>query len=145
MAILSRRQLTQTCQCVDSINVHRTAPANPLATASPERQCRVHLVLDPDQSVQHHWSGLVEIKAVLLHFRLRGRLVRVPSVDLEGLHLGLLRRARVLDGCAFGRGLGCARAGGHLAHGAEGFALGVFDRGGHAAAEDEGGGKAPCC
>ena len=40
---------TETCQGVDSVNVHGTASANTLATTPPERQGGVHLVLDPDE------------------------------------------------------------------------------------------------
>jgi len=80
---------TQTSQSINPINIHRTAAADPLAAAPPERQRRVHLVLDPDQRVQHHGSRLVQVQRVRLHPRLRRRLVGVPAVDVEGLRLGL--------------------------------------------------------
>lgn len=98
-------KLTQASQCVDTINVHRAATADTLSAASPERERRVHLVLDPDQSVQHHWPSLVQIEGVGLHLRLAGRLIGVPAVDVEGLDGSILVRAGLLD-CA---GLGWRR------------------------------------
>jgi hypothetical protein len=63
-------QLTQTGQCVDTINVHRTTSANSLSATPSECQGRVDFVLDPDQCVQHHGSGLVQIELVRLHLGL---------------------------------------------------------------------------
>jgi hypothetical protein len=79
---------TQACQSVDSINVHRAASADSLSAAPSECQGRIDFILDPNQCVQHHWPRLVKIQGVGLHSRLGGRLVGVPSVDLEGLDLG---------------------------------------------------------
>lgn len=88
---------TETCQGVDSVNVHGTTSANTLATTPPERQGGVHLVLDPDERIQHHGSGLVQVERVRLHLGLGGRLIWVPSVDVEGLGLRICAGLRVLD------------------------------------------------
>jgi hypothetical protein len=90
-------QLTKTSQCVDTINVHRTTSANTLTATPSECQSRVHLVLDPDQCIQHHGSSLVQIERVRLHLGLRCWLIWVPSVNVEGLGLGILLRLRLLD------------------------------------------------
>lgn len=88
---------TETCQGVDSVNVHGTTSANTLATTPPERQGGVHLVLDPDERIQHHGSGLVQVERVRLHLGLGGRLIWVPSVDVEGLGLRICAGLGVLD------------------------------------------------
>lgn len=121
--------LTQTSQRVDAVNVHGATSANTLSATPSEGESRVGLVLDPDQRVEHHGAGLVEVERVLLHARLAGRLIRVPSVDLELLNPGL----RV--------GLGLAN-GGRLLRG-HGAALRALDDRGHAATEDLGRHHAP--
>lgn len=82
---------TQAGQSVDTVNVHGTATTDTLTAGSAESQGRVKLVLYPDEGVQHHGPGLVEVELVVLHGGLLARLVRVPAVDLEGLHVGRLR------------------------------------------------------
>jgi hypothetical protein len=62
---------TETCQRVDSIDVHGAASANSLAATPPERQGRVHLILDPDKRIEHHGTGLVQVERVRLHLGLR--------------------------------------------------------------------------
>lgn len=89
---------TKTSQRIHTIDIHRTAPTDTLATAPSEGQCRVDLVLDPDQSIQHHGSGLVQIQGVALHPRLGGWLVGVPSVDVECLDLCVGIFGWLLDG-----------------------------------------------
>lgn len=80
---------TQTSQRINSINIHGTASTDTLPTTPSKRERRVNLILDSDQRIQHHGSGLVEVQSVLLHARLvRGR-VWVPTVDAECLDLGL--------------------------------------------------------
>lgn len=74
---------TQACKCVDTIDVHRTASADSLSATPSEGQGRVGLVLDADERVEHHRAGLVEVERVLLHVRLLGGFIGVPSVDLE--------------------------------------------------------------
>lgn len=91
--------LTQACQSVHAVDVHRTATADTLSATPAEGQGRVQLVLDPHQRVEDHGPGLVEVESVSLHPGLLGRLVRVPSVDLEGFH------ARCL-GSGAGAGIG---------------------------------------
>ena len=81
---------TQASQSVDTVNVHGTATTDALTARSSEGQSRVEFVLDPDESVEHHRTGLVQVELVVLHSGLLARLVRVPAVDLEGLHVGLL-------------------------------------------------------
>jgi len=49
----------QTSQSVYTINIHRTASTNSLPTAPSERKSRINLVLDADQSIQHHRTSLV--------------------------------------------------------------------------------------
>jgi hypothetical protein len=100
---------TEACQCVDSINVHGTTPANSLTATPPESQCRVHLVLDPDERIEHHGPSLVQIERVRLHLGLRRWLIWVPSVDVESLCLCILAGLRLLDcrGLALGDGLPC--------------------------------------
>lgn len=106
-----RRDATQTSQRVDPVNVHRARPADALPAAPPERQRRVDLVLDPDQRVQHHGAGFVQVERVGLHPWLLGRLVGVPAVDVEGLDLGAFLGGGLFDcgGLGFrdyGRALG---------------------------------------
>lgn len=88
---------TETRQCVDSVNVHGAASANTLTATSPKGQSRVHLVLDPDERIQHHGSGLVQVEGVRLHPRLGGGLIGIPAVDMESLHLGVLGGRGLLD------------------------------------------------
>lgn len=55
---------TQTGESVDTVNVHRTATADTLAATPSEGQSRVDLVLDTDERIQHHGSGLVQVELV---------------------------------------------------------------------------------
>ena len=80
---------TQTRQRVDTVDVHCAASTNALSAASPEGESRVHLVLDPDERVQHHGSGLVQVEGVGLHLGLARGLIGIPAVDVEGLGEGL--------------------------------------------------------
>lgn len=95
----------QTSQSINPINVHRTTPTDPLSAAPSESKCRIHLVLDSDQRIQHHGSCLVQIKRVRLHPRLGGRLVGIPAIDVEGLDLGVWRSGRLFDCAGLRRGL----------------------------------------
>lgn len=61
----------QASQSVDTVDVHGAATANTLATTPPEGKGRVNFVLDADERIKHHGSGLVQIKCVRLHLRLR--------------------------------------------------------------------------
>lgn len=101
---------TKACQCVDSVNVHGAASANALATTSPEGQSGVHLVLDPDERIQHHGSRLVQVQSVRLHLGLGRGLVGVPSVDVEGLHLSIFAGCGFLDVRCLALGNGLSRS-----------------------------------
>lgn len=89
---------TKTSQSVDTINVHRTTTADTLSATSSECKSRIRLVLDSDECIEHHGSSLVQVESVRLHLGLGCRLIRVPSVDVERLDLGLLVRSWLLDG-----------------------------------------------
>jgi len=89
--------LTQTSKSVYTVNVHGTTAANTFSARATECECRIHFVLDLDQCIQHHWASLVQINLVCLHKWLRGRLVWVPSVNLDRLHLGILCDLLLLD------------------------------------------------
>ena len=135
---------TQTSQRIHPINIHRTTPTNPLPTTPPKRQRRVHLVLNSNQRIEHHRPGLVQVEGVRLHFRLAGRLVRVPAVDVKRLDLRVLARTGLFDvaGLAFGHGR--SRGRGDFGGSADGFAFGMLDCRCHAASEGERR-QAPCC
>jgi hypothetical protein len=85
-----RGNAAQAGQGVDTVDVHGAATADTLTTTPPEGKGGVNLVLDADERIQHHRAGLVQVERVRLHLGLRGRLVRVPSVDVEGLCLRIL-------------------------------------------------------
>jgi len=52
---------TKTSQCVDTIDVHGTAPANSFTTTSPESQGGIDLVLNANEGIQHHGASLVQV------------------------------------------------------------------------------------
>lgn len=56
--------LTQTSQCIHAVDIHGTTPTNTLSATAAESQGRIHLVLDPDQRIQHHRSRLIQIQSV---------------------------------------------------------------------------------
>lgn len=88
---------TQASQCIDTVDVHGTTTADTLSATSPEGQGGVDLVLDSDERIQHHGTGLVQIQAVGLHLGLLGGLVRVPAVDVELLDSRSLGQVGVLN------------------------------------------------
>lgn len=100
---------TQTSQSVDTIDIHGTRPTDTLSTTPSESQSRIDLVLDADQSVQHHGSRLVEIEGVALHLGLGGGLIRVPAVDVESLDLCVGVRLGLVEGGCLGLGHDGAR------------------------------------
>ena len=55
---------------------------------SPKGQSGVNLVLDFDESIEHHRATVVQIHSVLLHTRLVTRLVRVLEAGREGEGVG---------------------------------------------------------
>ena len=78
---------TQTSKSVDSVDVHGTTTADALSTASSKCQGGIHFIFDPDECIQHHRTGLVQVQSVALHFRLRGWLIWIPAVNMEGFYL----------------------------------------------------------
>lgn len=108
---------TQTSKGVDSVNIHGTATTDTLSATPPKCQGWVDFVLDPDQSVQHHGTSLVQVERITLHSGFRPRLVRIPPVDMESLDLCILARAGawILGGCvrrSFSIGNVCIRSSG---------------------------------
>jgi hypothetical protein len=91
--LLIEIELTQACKSVDTINVHGAASADTLSATPSECEGGVDLVLDPDQGVQHHRAGLVQIQGITLHPWLHGWLIWVPSVDVKCLDLRLWVRS----------------------------------------------------
>lgn len=72
-----------------AVDVHGTAATDTLTTTSSEGQSGINLVLDADEGVQDHGSGLAEVEGVGLQAWLLAGGIGAPSVDLEGLQLGL--------------------------------------------------------
>jgi len=75
----------ETGEGVGAVDVHRATAANPLPARSPESQRRVQLVLDLDQTIQHHRTASVEIDFIGLLVGLLSRNVRIPSINIEFL------------------------------------------------------------
>ena len=134
---------TQAGKSVDTVNVHGAGTADTLSAGSAESKSGVQLVLDSDQSIQHHGTGLVEVESVALHARLVAGGIGVPSVDVEGLDLAVLVLCGLSDGrCLLGREDG---AGGTDGLGAAGErSLARLDGRGHGAAEHHAGRNARC-
>lgn len=88
---------TQASKSVLSVDVHGAATADTLTATSSEGQSRVDLVLDSNKGIENHRSGLVEVQSVGLETGLLAGSIRVPSVDLEGLHLGVRLLGRLAD------------------------------------------------
>jgi len=80
---------TQAGKGVLAIDVHGAATTNTLTATSSESHGRVELVLDADEGIENHRSGLVEVQGVGLETGLLAGGIGVPSIDLEGLHVGL--------------------------------------------------------
>jgi hypothetical protein len=89
---------TQAGKGVLAVDVHGAATADTLTATSSEGQSRVELVLDSDKGIENHGSSLVEVQSVGLKTGLLAGGIGVPSVDLEGLHLGLGLLGRLADG-----------------------------------------------
>jgi len=88
----------QACKSVDTVDIHSAASADTLSATPSECEGGVDLVLDSDQGIQHHRTGLVQIQGIALHSWLRRWLVWVPSVDVECFDLGLWVRSGLFDG-----------------------------------------------
>src|SRR3546814_6021347 len=69
---------------VCSSDLHRAGTANPFAAGTAERQCRIDLVLDLDQRIEHHRPALVHVHLVGVHARILAG-VRLVAIDLESL------------------------------------------------------------
>lgn len=89
---------TQAGKSVLAVDVHSAATADAFTATSSEGQSRVELVLDSDKGIENHRSSLVEVQSVGLKTGLLAGGIGVPSVDLEGLHLGLGLLGRLADG-----------------------------------------------
>jgi len=103
---------TQASQGVNTVDVHGARTTDTLTARAAESQSRIDFVLNTDESVQHHGAGLLQVELVALHGGLLARGIRIPTVDLEGLHGRVLRGDGVdilggLDG-----GIGASKSGG---------------------------------
>lgn len=78
------RNLGQASQAIAAINIHGAGAADSLPAGPAESEGGIDLVLDFNQGVEDHGPTLPEIDLILLKLRL-GRILGVPSVDLEGL------------------------------------------------------------
>jgi len=87
----------ETSQRVDAVDIHSATSADTLAATSSESQGRINLILDSDQGIQHHGTGLVKVEGVCLHLRLRGWLIWIPSIDVESLGLRIFAGSGVWD------------------------------------------------
>ena len=65
-------------------NIHGAGTTDSLPAGSPECQGRIHLILDLDQSIQHHGTTVVQIHLVFNHLRFISSSLRVPSRTQEG-------------------------------------------------------------
>lgn len=101
-----RRDLGEAGEAVVAVDVHRAAPADPLAAAAAEGERRVLLVLDLEQHVEHHRPAVGEVHLVVLEVGLRRRRVGIPPVDRErlGVRPRLRRRRRRRGGRRVGLG-----------------------------------------
>ena len=81
--------VTETCQGVGPINIHGTGTTNSFPAGSTKCQGRVLFILNLDESIQDHWTAIVQINWVGTEIGPL-RLFRIPSVDLEILDFLLL-------------------------------------------------------
>lgn len=123
--------LTQASKSIDTVNVHGAGSANTLTARAAESESWVDLVLNANERIQHHRSGLVEIKGVCLHLWLLRWSVWVPSVDVEGLGLSILGWCWLGDGAGLGSWGDLGGRGGRIvgANGTGSLLLGAGDRG----------------
>ena len=80
-------------EAVLAIDIHRARPANPLAARASEGQCRVDLILDLDDRVEHHRPAFVEVDGVMVVTWICAA-VGIVAIDFERLEalarLGLI-------------------------------------------------------
>lgn len=118
-----RGKHTETGKCINTINIHRTTPTNPLPTTPSKREGGVNLILNPNQRIQHHRARLIQIQSIRLHTRFGRGLVRVPAVDVERLDLGVWSGRWFFDGAGSALGghggglVGVSADGGDGCHG----------------------------
>src|SRR6185437_8959326 len=74
-------------QPVRAIDVHRAGTADALAARAAKGERRVHLVLDPEQSVQDHRSAVVEVDLEGIEARVVLQ-IRIEAIDFEGFYSG---------------------------------------------------------
>lgn len=87
----------QTSQGILTVDVHSARSTNAFAARPSQGQSGINLVLDLQESVQHHRTALREVDRVLLHVRLVSWLVGVPSVNRKGLQQRLLALGEALQ------------------------------------------------
>lgn len=75
--------LADTGKSVGALNVHGAGSANTLAAGATESKSWVDLVLDLDQSIEHHGSTRVHVDLIGLQLGLLGRLIRVLLCRME--------------------------------------------------------------
>jgi len=63
----------------------------PFPARSAKRQCRIDLVLDPDERVEHHRPAIVEVDLIGVEARIAAR-IGVVTIDLESLQTRGARR-----------------------------------------------------
>ncbi len=94
---------------VCAVDIHGAGTANAFTARTAQRQGRVNLVLDIEQTVQNHRTAIVAIDIIGVDARI-GVVVRRPAIDTEfgnplrtvGARPGLaLLRARILGKCEF--------------------------------------------
>ncbi len=88
-------------QRVGAVNIHRAGAANPLTAGAAERQGRIDLVLDLDDRVQDHRTGVLQIEEIGVHMRI-GAVVGRPAIDAEFLPALLAVARRLVPGLTFG-------------------------------------------
>lgn len=79
------RVLRYASENVDSVDVYGATAANALAARSAKRQSWVVTSFDRCQDVENHCSAFVRVDREFLHPRLSIILLRVPSVNPDGL------------------------------------------------------------
>lgn len=88
----------QACKSINTVDIHGTTATNSLPTTPSESQGRINLILNPNQSIQHHWSRLVQIKRIRLHAWLLAWFIGVPSIDMKGFDFGICVVGWFFDG-----------------------------------------------
>src|SRR5689334_10835044 len=69
-------------QRILAVDIHRARPADTLSARSSEGQRGINVVLDPDQSIQDHWTAVTGINEVSVQSRISA-VLGIPPVYLE--------------------------------------------------------------